>query len=362
MKIYRVGGSVRDELMGIEPKDHDFLVTGSSFQEMLSLGFKQVGKSFPVFLHPETGDEYALARRERSTGPGHSDFAVEFTPDVTVEEDLRRRDLTINSIALDLETGEYIDPYGGREDIKNKILRHTSDAFAEDPLRPLRVARFLARFGPSWTVAPELMSVIGAMSHTASDLQLDRVHQEAKRAFTEKYPYMFTDFIIAHFVAFDRYIMSYAHFRNEILVDPDKSYRAKCFVLHQMFTTIKIEDFEPYYYIAGQLLQSANYDISRMTLFVMHRYYQRIKNATPVEIKSNLLGMLISKVHTMASRYINVLIEYDRVLTSTDTSKKLTEMALHGASADTYRMFKEDILSRILISFGLQKSVPGYGY
>ena len=147
MKIYRVGGSVRDELLGREPKDKDYVVVGSSIEEMLLRGFKQVGKDFPVFLHPETGDEYALARKEIKTGDKHTDFEFYFGPDVTLEMDLRRRDFTMNAIAKDEETGELIDPFHGYQDIQNKIIRHVDEThFIEDPLRVLRGLQFSTRF------------------------------------------------------------------------------------------------------------------------------------------------------------------------------------------------------------------------
>lgn len=146
MKIYAVGGQVRDQLMGVASQDRDFVVVGSTPEEMLAKGFQQVGAAFPVYLHPVTGEEYALARTETKTGDGYLGFSCSFGPEVTLEEDLGRRDLTINSIAYDASTGEYIDPYNGRADIKNLTLRHTSAAFSEDPLRVIRLARFYARF------------------------------------------------------------------------------------------------------------------------------------------------------------------------------------------------------------------------
>jgi len=145
LQVYMVGGAVRDKLLGIEPKDIDYVVVGSTIEEMLSLGFNQVGAEFPVFLHPETGEEYALARQEKKTGPGYHGFEVMFSPDVTLEQDLARRDLTINAMAM-LIDGTVVDPYGGQEDLKNKVLKHTSDAFREDPVRILRLARFAARY------------------------------------------------------------------------------------------------------------------------------------------------------------------------------------------------------------------------
>ncbi len=145
MKIYLVGGAVRDQLLGLPVRERDWVVVGSTPQEMQARGFKQVGRDFPVFLHPETGEEYALARTERKTAPGYTGFEVHAAPDVTLEEDLRRRDLTINAIAR-AEDGTLIDPFGGRDDLRDGLLRHVSPAFAEDPVRILRAARFAARF------------------------------------------------------------------------------------------------------------------------------------------------------------------------------------------------------------------------
>lgn len=144
---YLVGGAVRDELLGVQAAERDWVVVGSTPEEMLDRGFKQVGASFPVFLHPKSGEEYALARTEKKEGHGYHGFTVDFHPGVTLEEDLHRRDLTINAIARD-EEGNLVDPHGGQQDLKHKILRHVSSAFIEDPLRVMRVARFAARFAP----------------------------------------------------------------------------------------------------------------------------------------------------------------------------------------------------------------------
>lgn len=145
MNIYLVGGAVRDKLLGLTPKEKDWVVVGATPEEMLNQGYKQVGKDFPVFLHPNTHEEYALARTERKTAPGYKGFEFHASQDVTLEQDLLRRDLTINALAED-ENGNIIDPYNGRQDLENRILRHVSDAFNEDPVRILRVARFAARF------------------------------------------------------------------------------------------------------------------------------------------------------------------------------------------------------------------------
>ena len=146
MRLFLVGGAVRDKLLGRPVKDRDWVVVGATPQQMIDDGFTQVGANFPVFLHGDDGEEYALARQERKTGPGYHGFETRFDPDVTIEEDLYRRDLTINAMAIDDLTGEIIDPYGGQEDLANGVLRHVSEAFAEDPVRVLRVARFAARY------------------------------------------------------------------------------------------------------------------------------------------------------------------------------------------------------------------------
>lgn len=154
MKTYLVGGACRDILMSVEPKDLDYVVVGSSTKQMLDEGYKQVGKDFPVFLHPDNGDEYALARIEQKCGVGYNSFET-IWEGVTLEQDLSRRDLTVNSMAMAGDDDLVIDPFNGCQDIYDKVLRHTSEAFSEDPVRVLRIARFLARFGPAWTVAPE---------------------------------------------------------------------------------------------------------------------------------------------------------------------------------------------------------------
>lgn len=169
MNFYLVGGAVRDRLLGIQPEERDWVVVGATVEELKSLGFKRLDADFPVFAHPQTGEEYALARRERKTAPGHKGFVVEFGPDVSLEEDLLRRDLRLNAIA-ESETGELIDPYGGRADIASRTLRHVSPAFAEDPLRVLRAARFAAKFDPlGFSVHPSTLELMRAMS-TSNEL------------------------------------------------------------------------------------------------------------------------------------------------------------------------------------------------
>ena len=190
MKIFLVGGAVRDKLLGIPVKDRDWVVTGSTPEEMLKKGFEPVGKDFPVFLHPKTKEEYALARTERKSGHGYSGFVFHTDPDVTLEDDLIRRDLTINAIAED-EQGNLIDPYHGQRDLQQKILRHVSSAFQEDPLRILRVARFYARLKPlGFNIASETLALMEKMvaDGEASHLVAERIWQETVRALMEPCP------------------------------------------------------------------------------------------------------------------------------------------------------------------------------
>jgi tRNA nucleotidyltransferase (CCA-adding enzyme) len=188
MRIYRVGGSVRDELLGLAVHDTDYVVVGATAQDMLDAGYRPVGKDFPVFLHPETHEEYALARTERKTGPGYTGFEVHFAPDVTLEEDLLRRDLTINAIAIN-KRGELIDPHGGQDDIAACLLRHVSPAFVEDPVRILRCARFAARFD-QFSVAQETNQLMQQMvaDGEADTLVAERVWQEVSRGLMEPAP------------------------------------------------------------------------------------------------------------------------------------------------------------------------------
>ena len=181
MKIFKVGGAVRDAQMGLKPKDTDWVVVGSSPEEMIKKGFKQVGKNFPVFLHPQTNEEYALARKDRKIGVGHKNFKFNFSPEVTLEEDLKRRDLTINSMALD-EDGNLIDPFNGAKDIENKCFRPVSQAFFEDPLRALRVARFKAQF-PEFLLHESMEQALNKISasNELSKLSSERVWGEVMR-------------------------------------------------------------------------------------------------------------------------------------------------------------------------------------
>jgi len=184
MQVYLVGGAVRDALLGLPVKERDWVVVGGTREDLLRMGYREVGRDFPVFLHPSTHEEYALARLERKVAPGYRGFAVEFGPEVTLEEDLARRDLTINAIAKSAD-GTMIDPHGGRRDIESRTLRHVSGAFIEDPVRVLRVARFAARFAHlGFQVAPETMDLMRSMvaRHEVDALVGERVWQESEKA------------------------------------------------------------------------------------------------------------------------------------------------------------------------------------
>lgn len=193
MKVYLVGGAVRDEQLGLPPGERDWCVVGATAEQMREAGYRQVGKDFPVFLHPETGEEYALARTERKTAPGYTGFAFQASPDVTIEEDLMRRDLTINAMARD-EQGELIDPFHGQDDLESRILRHVSPAFVEDPVRILRTAKFAARYAAlGFTVADDTLALMRRIvdNGEADALVPERVWQETGEALAGPAPRVF---------------------------------------------------------------------------------------------------------------------------------------------------------------------------
>lgn len=207
MQVYLVGGAVRDELLDIKGSDRDYVVVGATVDDLLKLHYRQVGRDFPVFLHPVTHEEYALARTERKQGHGYTGFICDFHPGVTLEEDLKRRDLTINAIARDSD-GELIDPFNGVSDLNAKILRHVSPAFAEDPLRVLRVARFYARFFKlGFNIAPETLALMHEMSASGelSTLTPERVFIEMEKALKTDAPEEF--FMVLHQVGALKYIL-----------------------------------------------------------------------------------------------------------------------------------------------------------
>jgi tRNA nucleotidyltransferase (CCA-adding enzyme) len=193
MQVYLVGGAVRDRLLGLPVRERDWVVVGATPEQLVSEGYTSVGREFPVFLHPQTHEEYALARRERKVGPGYRGFTTQFAPDVTLEDDLLRRDLTINAIAQ-TAAGELIDPYGGQQDLAARRLRHVSEAFVEDPVRILRVARFAARFAAlGFRIDPETQALMQRMTAAGEvdALVPERVWQETERALGEQHPEVF---------------------------------------------------------------------------------------------------------------------------------------------------------------------------
>lgn len=227
MRVYLVGGWVRDTLLGLKPKDADFVVVGCSPQVMLDKGFKEVGKDFPIFLHPVTGDEYALARVERNVSQGYKGFECTWEG-VTLEDDLARRDLTINSMAMEVEgylgtsfniIGDLVDPFQGQTDLWNKCLRETTDAFKEDPVRVLRVARFLARY-PEFKTAPSLVNLCEGMevSGELESLVPERVWLETEKALKEKYPQKYFEFLVEYEFPFMK------HFRDMVLTVENNLY------------------------------------------------------------------------------------------------------------------------------------------
>lgn len=235
MKIFLVGGAVRDELLQRPVKDRDYVVVGSTPAEMLALGYEKVGADFPVFLHPETKEEYALARTERKTGVGYNGFETTFDPSITLEDDLRRRDLTINAMAKDLETGEIVDPFNGLHDLQDGILRHVSPAFAEDPLRVLRVARFRARY--NFRIARETVELMQKLvtSGEVDHLTPERVWVELEKGLSEPRPNLF----IMTLMAVDAWgrlfntvrVGSAFHLLNEVREDTDLDFNSKLMLI-----------------------------------------------------------------------------------------------------------------------------------
>jgi tRNA nucleotidyltransferase (CCA-adding enzyme) len=193
VKTYRVGGAVRDSLLGVPFDETDWVVIGASVEQMISAGFQQVGRDFPVFLHPETHEEYALARTERKTGPGYRGFTVHAEPSVTLEEDLLRRDLTINAMAMD-DNGQLIDPYGGLADLQARVLRHVSPSFTEDPLRILRVARFAARYAAlGFSIAPDTLQLMTQLANSGelAHISVERLWVEIEKGLATEQPGLF---------------------------------------------------------------------------------------------------------------------------------------------------------------------------
>lgn len=305
MKMYLVGGAVRDMIMGVKSQDHDFVVVGSSEQEMLDQGFKRVGSDFPVFL--KGGSEYALARKEKKEGKGYLGFVTEFGPEVTLEEDLVRRDLTINSMAVEEDNcnDQLIDPYGGSEDLSNKILRHTSNAFREDPVRVLRVARFKARFGPTWSVAPETMELMEQMGKDGvlSELTRERVWKEFSRALLEKWPEEFFN-VLRDTGTLDKIfpqIETVSHHVKEALAFSHESIETRFSVFLRMFTDVgKAEDFCAKLNVPKKIRNIAT-KIAR---------YRLVETKTAKEHVDNIVNMGFMKDEDLVRAFLNTEASY----------------------------------------------------
>jgi tRNA nucleotidyltransferase/poly(A) polymerase len=275
MKIYLVGGAVRDELLGRPSKDTDYVVVGATVQELTDRFGRSVGESFPVFLDRATWSEYAMARREKKTGVGYHGFSVEFGPDVTLEEDLARRDLTINAMAKDLETGEIVDCFGGLDDLKNKLLRHTSAAFVEDPLRVVRLARFYARY-TDFSVATETYELACKViqSGEMDALPYERYWKELEKALSEKMPSEFFD-IIYEYSGFEK-----IKFFNELFGDIDQNRVDEMQMIADAIKTIEPEDLRMTAFIALTARSDLDYDFPGLSyrIRVLHRNLREVSN------------------------------------------------------------------------------------
>ena len=265
MKAYLVGGAVRDELLGRPVEDLDYVVVGATAEQMLKFGFSRVGADFPVFLHPKSKDEYALARTERKSGVGHKGFNVDFEPSVTLEQDLERRDLTINAIAKG-STGELVDPFNGQADLANRVLRHVSEAFLEDPLRVLRVARFAAQLAPwDFTIDQQTLALMTrlAQSGELATLTPERVFKETEKALESAHPEIYfqvlqdcqaLEILMPPLVEFDKQVINLAKKLSSL---PQVVWAALCYgtdeCFEQLFDKLRIPT--KYRYLSNKVNQ-----------------------------------------------------------------------------------------------------------
>ena len=287
MKIYLVGGAVRDSLLGLPVKERDWVVVGAASDDMLAAGYHRVGKDFPVFLHPKTNEEYALARTERKVAKGYTGFEFDVSPQVTLEEDLKRRDLTINAMAQTPE-GVIVDPYHGREDLAKKIFRHVSAAFSEDPVRILRVARFSARF--AFDIAPETLKLMCSMvaQGEVDSLVAERVWKELERALKEPYPENFFAVLTACdalTVLFPQLIFSEAELtalRQAVILSDDPQIRFAA-LLHTL-SEFEIQALSDRYRVTHQYRELA----ILVSKYLPH--YQTAKTLTAEELLDLLLS------------------------------------------------------------------------
>jgi len=309
MQVYLVGGAVRDALLNRKVVERDYVVVGATPEEMLSQGFTQVGKDFPVFLHPKTQEEYALARTERKSGQGYTGFVCDASSSVTLEEDLLRRDLTVNAIAQD-NLGNLIDPYGGKKDLDNKLLRHVSEAFSEDPLRVFRVARFATRYAYlGFSIAEDTMALMRTMAQTGElkTLSAERVWQETKRSLLEQTPHVFFT------------VLSQAQALNDWFAELENSvYTA----LTTLKAAVEIEKVE------AEKSETESSDAESVTL--IKRFTALLSHLTEDDAKQ-LCSRL--KVQNQVSEIVTLACKFKALLTNTNNSPSDLLALFNGCDA-----------------------------
>lgn len=341
MKIYLVGGAIRDQLLGLPIGDKDWVVVGSSENEMLALGFRKVGKGFPVFLHPETYEEYALARKEQKTGYGYHGFDFNIAPEISLNDDLIRRDLTINAMAMD-EAGLLHDPFGGAKDIQQKILRHVSDAFSEDPLRIIRVARFAAKFHYlGFTIADETLSLMRKMTKDGelNTLSGERIYHEIRKAFLTPNPEIFFQILykIDVFNSICQPLHNLFINQDQVFLPLRSAVRLNCYDVYTLFTLLiyQLEDQKCIVDIAETLKMPRA--LTRLMIDT-HCYHNMINNL----LKYNAPQILKMLRKTNALRdisYISKVIEVCHFIAKASSIENSTAdmalrmiQALHGKS------------------------------
>lgn len=328
MKIYLVGGAVRDMILGLEPKDKDYVIVGatsSDVERLIAQGFQRVGADFPVFLHPETGDEYALARIERKVGVGYNGFEAFTSPDLTIEDDLSRRDVTINAMAIDLETNDLIDPFGGREDLQRGLLCHVSEAFAEDPLRVLRVARFQARYG--FRVEAETLMLMKRLvdSGELDHLTRERIWVEMEKLFSEKSSIIGIK-TLYDIGAFDRIFIG--NNMNEYINDMNKMSDDECSDFENMNVISKFVTFFYFAKWSSQQMQAMKIPSEFQKAFMMYQ-----------QIRHDFIHLPFNDANGMMS-----FIENAELLKTSKTFQNIKQALIHS----TNRLFDDSLSDKFL--------------
>lgn len=319
MKSFIVGGYCRDKLLGIPSKDIDYVVVGSSIEEMLAQGFQQVGCDFPVFLHPETKHEYALARTERKSGNGYQGFVCDFNPSISIHEDLLRRDISINSIAYDEETNTYIDPCDGIEDIKNRVIRHTGKHFAEDPVRVLRVARFLARYHKlGFIIHADTLEYMKSLvtSGELKYLTKERIVLEIQKACTEDNPELFFE-TLYNIGAF-----------QDVFGFSMEKYKLEQFMFH-----------------IQTLNKSFEYIIPAMQFYVDNDAFSKFMNkyVFPIEVKGNYIRVCTTHAFFVDFENINSAVNFYNLVGARRYNEKAVNDFFHIVSFVTHKRHLDDV-------------------